>query len=441
MPNALLAELQDAARRKDLSALTDLFEQLRLEPELDNFELLLGAIEVKESGFREVAQAMFNLLLLQDWSYSAGHYELAVLLRLWGRHLEAAHHAGHAVRLAPDRFHYRQLYSLVLHALGAHPEADAQMALTVPSTPQEEEELAVMRSFGRYVREHPRGRALLLVQQVRDAFHWLSAEEVAAEIDQAIGQKRGFSLIRMGDGEGAFTKVDAADEARYAPLYNWMRRDWHAALFGEDFDAEATGYAGLVDTLLDVSLQQDIVGLPYGAWVDHEYEVASIRGVPCTLNVPRAYLAAAARGARRPLVCNQRIHIELHEKGLIEPILRRAGSIGVISCHAELPERMKAAFGLQQVELFKIPGEKYTASLRTPDQMQGEHFPAVFDDIVRRLSLPHDGRVFVIAAGTLAKFYADVIKRHGGIALDLGSLVDGWLDVRSRPAYGAELVI
>jgi hypothetical protein len=267
----------------------------------------------------------------------------------------------------------------------------------------------------------------------------MSTEQVAAEINKAMDEKRGFSLIRMGDGEGAFTKVDAPDEARYAPLYDWMRRDWHRALFGQTFNAKGTGYESLVDTLLDVSLEQDIVGVPYASWVDHEYEIASIRGVPCVLNVHRSYLAAAARGQRRPLVCDQRIHINLHAEGHVEPILRRAGSVGVISCHSALPDKMKAAFGLSEVELFKIPGEKYTAGMRDQDQMSGEHFPFVFWDIIRRLSVPHNGRVFMIAAGTLAKFYADTIKRHGGIALDLGSLVDGWLNISSRPGYDSSM--
>ena len=41
----------------------------------------------------------------------------------------------------------------------------------------------------------------------------------------------------------------------------------------------------------------------------------------------------------------------------------------------------------------------------------------------------------LIAAGTLAKFYAATVKAHGGIALDVGSLVDGWMKIASRPGY------
>lgn len=436
MPNALLAELQDAARRRDSGAVVGRLQQVEGEPALDSFDLLVAGIEAKETGFRDVAQRLFNILLERDWSYATGHYELAVLLRFTGRHMEAILHAKHAVRFAPDEFRFRHLLAHMLHAAGARPEGDAEIAQLKPGSPDEAEQVEVLRDFGAYLHEHPRGRAQVLVQQVRDTYDWIGTEEVAAKINAAMDEKRGFSLIRMGDGEGAFTKAGAADEANYARLYDWMRRDWAAALYGKDFDPLATGYAALTDTLAEVSLRQDVVGVPYPSWVDHEYEISSIRGVPCVLNVHRSYLAEPTR---RPSVCDQRIHVELHARGFVEPILKRAGSVGVISCHSQLPETMKAAFGLEEVELFKIPGEKYTAGLRDADQMSGEHFPTVFGDIVQRLSRPHDGRVFMIAAGTLAKFYADAIKAHGGIALDLGSLVDGWLNISSRPGYDSRM--
>ncbi len=439
MPNAVLQEMQDAARRKDRDAVEAALVRLPAEGELDSFEQLVAAIEVKEAGFRGKAIRAFHELLRRDPTYAVGHYELGVAHRWNGQRQEAIHAVKHAVRFAPDDFRYRALFAHLLYAEGAYPEAEAQAALLTPGNPEELEHVQVLREFGLYLREQPHGRALQHVQQVRDTYYWMSTEEVAAAINKAMDERRGFSLIRMGDGEGAFTKVDPADEARYAALYAWMRRDWEKALFGQNFNGRGTGYASLVDTLLDVSLEQDIVGVPYASWVDHEYAISSLRGVPCLLNVHRAYLAAAERGQRRPAVCDQRIHVELHHRGFVEPILRRAGSVGVISCHSQLPAKMKEAFGLAEVELFKIPGEKYTEGMRDQEQMSGEHFPFVFWDIVRRLSVPHNGRVFMIAAGTLAKFYADVIRRHGGIALDLGSLVDGWLNISSRPGYDASM--
>jgi hypothetical protein len=439
MPNALLQEMQDAARRKDSAALETILAGLPGEPALDAFEQLVAAIELKEAGFRDLSIRVFQDLLRRDWTYAPGHYEMGVAYRWNRQRREALLAVKHAVHFAPEEFRFRALYAHLLYAEGAYPEGEIEVSRLRPGDAEETEHVEVLRDFGLYLREQPQGRALLQVQYVRDAYYWMSTEEVAAQINKAMDEKRGFSLIRMGDGEGAFTKVDAADEARYARLYGWMRRDWEKALFGQAFDARGTGYASLVDTLLDVSLEQDIVGVPYASWVDHEYSSSSLRGVPCVLNVHRAYLAAAERGQRRPAVCDQRIHIELHNKGFVEPILRRAGSVGVISCHSQLPARMKQAFGLDEVELFKIPGEKYTEGLRDQEQMSGEHFPFVFWDIVRRLSVPHDGRVFMIAAGTLAKFYADVIRKNGGIALDLGSLVDGWLNISSRPGYDSSM--
>lgn len=435
MPHALLAELQDAARRKDADALDRAMDGLPAE-RFDNFELLLAGINVKEAGFPDRAERVFRTLLDAEPTSAAGWYELAVVYRFAARHFAAVEAAREAVKHSPGDFRYRHFHAHMLYALGAHPEARAALGELDPQSPEEAEQVAVLRDFGAYLHENPRGRAKYLVAETRRQYYWMSTEQVGEAINAAIAEKRGFSLIRLGDGEGAFAKSGAEDEARYSALYRWMRMDWAAALFGREFDPQATGYASLVDTLMEVSRQQDIVGVPYQSWVEHEYEISSIRGVPCCLNVHRSLLTQ--EGAR-PLVCDQRIHIELHHHGLVEPILRRAGSVGVISCHSHLPERMKAAFGLEEVELFKIPGEKYTGDLRDPDQMSGEHFPFVFWDIIRRLSRPHEGRVFLIAAGTLAKFYAATIKRHGGVALDLGSLVDGWLNISSRPGYGSSM--
>lgn len=438
MPHSLLDALEDAARRKDRAALEQGVDQLSTTDALDRFEILVAGITVKESGAPDLATRMFEDLTRREPEYGPGFYELAVVHRFMGRREEALQSAREAVRLSPDEFRFRAFFAHMLYAAGARPEGDAQVDRLDPRTPAEIEQVPVLREFGDYLHAFPRGRAQYLVREVRHAYYWMSTEQVAEQINAAMDEKRGFSLIRMGDGEGAFAKAGEADEARYASLYRWMRRDWATALFGESFDPRGTGYASLVDTLMETAVQQDIVGVPYASWVDHEYAISSIRGVPCILNVHRSLLANTGP---KPFVCDQRIHIDLHHQGYVEPILRRAGSVGVISCHSQLPDKMKAAFGLDEVELFKIPGEKYTEGMRDQEQMSGEHFPFVFWDIVRRLSVPHNGRVFMIAAGTLAKFYADVIKRNGGIALDLGSLVDGWLNISSRPGYDSSMAL
>jgi tetratricopeptide (TPR) repeat protein len=438
MAHPLLQEMQAAARRKDRPTVETLFEQVRIDPMLDDFEQLVTGIEVKEAGYSDLGEQVFQELVSRSPNYSAGHYELAVVQRFGGRHHDAIRSAKKAVALEPQDTRYRMLLGQMLHSLGAHPEGKSVLAAVEPKSAEEAQQLAVLRNYGEYLREFPRGRAHHLLNEVRDAYYWMDIGQTAEQINRAIDERRGFSLIRLGDGEGAFARISREDEAKYETLYGWMRRDWATALYGAQFDPKGTGYESLVETLMDTALEQDVIGVPYHSWIDHEYNISSTRGVPCCLNVHRGLLAEPSR---RPLLCDQRIHVELHYQGYVEPILRRVGSIGVISCHSQLPEIMKARFGLSEVELFKIPGEKYTEGMRDAEQMQGDHFPFVFWDIIRRLSVPHHGRVFMIAAGTLAKYYAATIKKHGGIALDLGSLVDGWLNISSRPGYDASLKI
>lgn len=65
----------------------------------------------------------------------------------------------------------------------------------------------------------------------------------------------------------------------------------------------------------------------------------------------------------------------------------------------------------------------------------GRHFPDVYEGVIARLSRPHAGRVFLVAGGILGKFYAHVIRRHGGIAVDVGSVADAWVRKPTRPGY------
>ena len=397
------------------------------------------AVHSKEAGFPDIAETMLLRALETDGNDPAAHYELAVIYRLSDRKHQAIAHLLRAKAIAPGHFPVRLLLAHMLYAVGAKSEADDVCRDTLPASQKEDEDLAVLREFGTYLQEIPHGRARYLVDEVQRRFRYFDAAQVAGAIQSAIRDRRPFSLVRLGDGEGAFAKIDQEDEARYARLYRRHRREWCRLLYGADFDPAFTGYSAVADTLMSVAGEADIVGIPYRSWVDHEYAISSVRGVPCLMNIHRHFLRSQDPGG--PIVCAQNIHTEFHRQRLIEPILRMTKDIGLISCLSDLPALLTSRFALENVELFKIPGERYSQTLLSSEALAGVHFPFVYWDIVRRLSQPHNGRVFLIAAGTLAKFYAAVIKRNGGIALDIGSLVDGWMKIASRPGYDGELAL
>jgi hypothetical protein len=433
-----LKTLKESLTRKERKEIDSFFSDItprRFNPA----QLVELGVLSKQAGFLDLAEKVLLQALASDAKHPAALYELAVIYRLSNRKHLAIASLLKAQAAAPEHGQIRLLLAHMLYAVGAYPEAVEVCRGIVPKGAAEEEDCAVLQEFGDYLREFPADRARYMVEEVHRRFRYLNPVQVAATIRSAIETRRPFSLVRLGDGEGIFARIGAEDEARHARLYANLRRGWYAGLYGDAFDPAATGYSAIVETLMSVAGEADLVGVPYRSWVAHEYAISSIRGVPGLVNVHRHFLRH--QDPSGPAICDQNIHTELHKQGLIEPILRMSRDIGLISCVSDLPERLRARFGLDSVELFKIPGERYSQALRSQEALSGVHFPFVYWEIVQRLSQPHHGRVFLIAAGTLAKFYAAVIKRHGGIALDIGSLVDGWMRIASRPGYDAQLAL
>lgn len=50
------------------------------------------------------------------------------------------------------------------------------------------------------------------------------------------------------------------------------------------------------------------------------------------------------------------------------------------------------------------------------------------------------GTIYVVAAGILSKGYCTAIKERGGIGIDVGSIADVWMNVKSRPGMSSNFV-
>lgn len=396
-----------------------------------------AAVTLKVKGRRDLAEQALNALVERWPGYAPGYYELAMLRSEDGRLDEALRLARFAYAADPNdpRNGLQLLHRL--HSAGQRTEARALALAIAPRSAAEAAQIAVLNSYGDYLDAFPRDKAQALLEENRGRYGWIDADNLARRIEAAIDARAGFALIRLGDGEGAFARVDAADEARFAPLYTWMRDDWFRFQFGGAFDAYGSNYEALTRLLMDRVVEADVLGVTYPNWVDHEYAIGSPRGVPCTLNIHR-HLQAIDPDPR-PVLCDQIVHLHLHDRGLMEALIRRAGGLTAITCLPELPGVLQRRFDLAEADLIAVPREDTAPHLRNKRAVEGAHFPDRFWEVIAQLSRPPggswDGRLFIVAAGTLGKFYCTAIKRNGGIALDLGSLVDAWLKLPSRAGY------
>lgn len=443
--NYLAAEQPDASQsalgftRAD--ALTAMRQRLRQGA--PDAELVDMAIACRDRGMPDLASEFLTELIQHSPALSAAYYELAFIHRLNGEHLRAATLLAQSLRSAGDDSRTRIFLAHMLHALGAHGDADRVLDSTAPETDAEALDLVCLFELGAFLRDWPLGRTLFLLEQIKARRRYLTSHDVGVSLEQALRHHAPFALVRLGDGEGACLRLGAADEHAFARLYGRNRAEFSAMWFGPEFAFRDNGFLSLAQRLPTEIARCDVIGIPYASWIEHEYRICSLRGIPSLVNVLRSldHGAALADAGRHVGLCPQHMHVDLHTDGVLEPILRRQRQVHVISCLDDLPALMQRRFGLDEVILHRIPGERGSASLLGERAITGTHYPEAFARLMQDLAQPQHGRLFLVAGGLLGKLYAATIRANGGVAVDIGSIVDAWSGRYTRPGYGAELSI
>jgi hypothetical protein len=134
-------------------------------------------------------------------------------------------------------------------------------------------------------------------------------------------------------------------------------------------------------------------------------------------------------------ICSQWVCYDLAFEQFWNRLLSRVDSIGLVHCSRTLPVKIRDMFGIE-VESLLVPEkaihmthfEKLTALL-----VDAHHYPRAFRAVSRQLERPLDGKLFFVGAGLVGKKYLEIIKRNGGVAIDVGALLDAWDGRPTRP--------
>jgi hypothetical protein len=88
-------------------------------------------------------------------------------------------------------------------------------------------------------------------------------------------------------------------------------------------------------------------------------------------------------------------------------------------------------FGLTEVQTFFLAPQ--VRPCKGPILEARPHWPTMFNEVPKWLkSIPVKGNLFLVGAGGFGKIYCHMIKQHGGMAFDVGSLFDGWAGYGTR---------
>jgi len=247
-------------------------------------------------------------------------------------------------------------------------------------------------------------------------------------IKERIEKKIPTSLIRLGDGEGNFLKypsylLDKQKEDQKAIQFTW----WRETKLGEDELSK-----DLLNKYLRAVRQADILGVtPVKQIVntlvffDSQQLTSYIRGIFGVLH------STMELDLKPDIWTSCNVHTDLELWNCYHYLLKDLEEISIISCHDGIDERIKERFGIPTVHQYIIPSEQHYQQMFQYEEEE-EHFPTVYLKLLEVLPNRAKGQIFLVAAGFLGKIYCQLIKDHGGIALDIGSVADMWMGFITR---------
>ena len=386
-------------------------------------------ITLRDRGLYAEADRVFAHISAVDRHVLYGHYEAAVSCMLQGKHVEAMHHCFEALARGPGDGRSKLLLARLSAASGGYDQA-----LALFNHIRETDRDAApgwWSDYVRFVRAFPAIDGIRRSIALTTGPDTIDAGTLTARVQASLAERRPFSMIRLGDGEGAFLRLSYADESHYASLYRQNRLDRSHVWFAGQIDIYASGFFDETRKLEDVIQRADVIGVPYPGWLQHEYVIASPTGVSSLVNVLRFMERLEPLPGRA--FTAQNVHSEMLSGGHLARLLSGVDDLTVISGHHSLPTVLQQRFDLKTVRFFDIPTEQAHAHLMTSALTSGPHYPDHYFRTLERIRTTEGLGLCLVAAGILGKTYCDEIKAAGGVALDIGSVADAWIGASTRP--------
>lgn len=238
---------------------------------------------------------------------------------------------------------------------------------------------------------------------------------------EALQHKRALSMIRLSDGEGyAF-----ADSHEYFSLEDQLNRERH--WWGLELDQPLrSAITARIRAAVD---QADVLGIPSIHRFVRDVHEKSIsfkanvqgRGLLQVLHYFSSKESTALFGDEKMNIPLFRSH-----EAVREMLIASERCVLVSSANtSQLPDWMR---GLTNMDHVTIPTH-FRTSRNAKYHVSDQPLPLVYeaiDEEVRRKTSP--GTLVLVAGGIVGKIFIGTAKEAGGVALDLGSVMDEWLE-------------
>jgi len=231
----------------------------------------------------------------------------------------------------------------------------------------------------------------------------MNYKEIFEEIVKRLEAKVPFSLIRLGDGE---YMASSGERREYV-----MKRQ-----LGHVPSQEDQEFIG--ELVKDAYTECDIIGIPTKFHIEQ-----------CGSYWARAYEYLQKV---RPVVelihtCSIDVHSEMLKDGLLDKLLQDRNELIYISGR-NLDEQFRKHFNIKEVKSFILNAEQKFEKRKSQN-----HWPHQFKMVEEWIDKTDvKGKLCLCGAGILGKYYAHLLKRNGGIVIDVGHIFDMWHGLVTR---------
>ncbi len=406
-----------------------------------NMDLVAFAMHLRARGELPWAEALFNLALVIPQQRSVARYEMAVLFSLQGRLARAVEIFDEIRRessLSPAQsFYVARQYA----RFGDFHTAKALLEMAVEQDQRLYHDALAETEFFTYIRRFPLDAAVRAHDEEASLWDVVDCASLVRSISDALDRRQPMSVIRLGDGEGIYLQISIADEADFSNLYDRGRAEFHRIWYSGTDLLSDPDFITEVYRVQSAYRHADCLSLLNGVGIKNEYRMGSTRGVPAMNNLTR-FLETMRRGSQSArMLCVANIHRDMLLSGDLAKLIRDRPFVGLVSCYDALPGRLMQHFDVGSCDLIKTYGEhaaRLSMNDAGHDPRPGRRFLENHLEICARFGAVRAGELYLVAAGIFGKIYCDLIKQQGGIALDIGSVADIWMNVGTRTFSEAE---
>jgi hypothetical protein len=246
-----------------------------------------------------------------------------------------------------------------------------------------------------------------------------------ADIVQHLRDKAPYSLIRLGDGESYAWKDKISLEHAARREQVW----WGKAI-------DASRRAQIADAMLCAIMAANRLGIPslFRFTRDTHPKLGSYMGQVSIVGLIHVLEGLNEQSSEECLYTEERIHQLCFDLETITHLSKEAEKVIIVSSltKATIEARLRAHITKVPLEVIEVP--THTKTRGNDMFVQADQaLPFVYQGIeeqVRELTAP--GTLVLVASGSIGKLFCGAAQAEGGVALDVGAMLDYWVGLKTR---------